>query len=179
MNDVDLSRDAIERVFGDWRGLPATRVLRHALGAYWLRQWGGRLWLTPRGDAASPFVREWDGRTAFDLDEGGRLSLLGIGDFEGLTEAMESVRVGTRAHARGGLKAHPRRPSKSLQQVFADLGIPPWRRDAVPLLLDGEGRVLAVGDLAYDAGFDAWLRERSARLLWQPGHLHGSVAARG
>ena len=190
-NRVDFSRDAIERVFGDWRALPRTRALRHALGAHWLRQWQGRLWLTPRideriGDAGRSAVdapalarRPWDGRTPFPLDSGATLALLGRSDFDELAGVPTPLNVGARIHARGGLRAHPRRPSKLLQQVFADLGVPPWQRDSVPLLLDHEGRVLAVADLAYEAGFDAWLRSHGARLLWRRAAVHGPLAARG
>ena len=178
-----LTRDAIERVFGEWRGLPASRPLRHAQGGHWLRQWQGRLWLTAAGGDAAPTKGEravrktsiaaapWDGRAPHALDGGGSLSLLGDGGargFAGFVEPGKTLRVGTRDQASTGLRTEPQRPTRSLQRVFADLGVPPWQRPAVPLLLDADGRVLAVADLAYDAGFDAWLRSREARLLWRP-----------
>jgi tRNA(Ile)-lysidine synthase len=51
--------------------------------------------------------------------------------------------------------------------VLQSLGIPPWERPQMPLLAErADGPLLAVGDLAYSASFDAWLRERGARLLW-------------
>jgi tRNA(Ile)-lysidine synthase len=51
--------------------------------------------------------------------------------------------------------------------VLQDLGIPPWVRERLPLLSDASGELLAAADLACSARFDAWLRERGARLLWQ------------
>ena len=44
--------------------------------------------------------------------------------------------------------------------------MPPWVRDHLPLLSSSAGKLLAAGDLVYSAGFDAWLRERGARLVW-------------
>ena len=61
----------------------------------------------------------------------------------------------------------------ALRDLFASLGVPPWQREAVPLLVDPHGQLVALGDLAYAPGFDAWLRERGARLLWQGAQAHG------
>lgn len=175
-----LGTDAIHRVLGEWRGIAAGRALRHALGRHWLRQWRGRLWLTPRwydpahrarDDANTappppPAPQAWDGRRPLPLGDGSHLALLGAAAFDA------PLRVGVRAQARGGLR-RAGRPEHALKALFGELGIPPWQRDAVPLLLDAEGRVLAVADLAYDACFEGWLRERGARLAWQPATTAG------
>ena len=47
-----------------------------------------------------------------------------------------------------------------------DAGVPPWTRERLPLLLDPSGRVLAAGDLAFDARFAAWLQAQGMRLSW-------------
>ena len=52
------------------------------------------------------------------------------------------------------------------KNVLQQLGAPPWEREVLPLLAAGDGELDAVGDLAYSTGFDAWLREAGARLLW-------------
>jgi tRNA(Ile)-lysidine synthase len=173
MHSVGLSRDAIERVLGGWRGMPAGRALRHAQGPHWLRQWQGRLWLTPRrpaaargggatGNATDP-PTHWSGREPLPLADGGALRLLGADGFEA------PLILAPRALAPPALRSRAGRPPRRLQAVFAELGLPPWRRESVPLLVAPDDRLVAVGDLAYDAGFDAWLRARGARLLWQPG----------
>jgi tRNA(Ile)-lysidine synthase len=145
-------------------------VLRHALGDHWLHQWQGRLWLGPRGPAPSdaaapdaPACGAWDGRTPLALPDGGSIRLLGAPRLDAPLRAVP------RARAPAKLEAPPGRAARSLQSVFASLGVPPWRRGAVPLLVDDTGRLAAVGDLAYAPGLDAWLRACGARLRWTPG----------
>ncbi|MDG6349588.1 tRNA lysidine(34) synthetase TilS, partial [Luteimonas sp. 8-5] len=58
--------------------------------------------------------------------------------------------------------------SHELKHVLQDLGVPPWLRERLPLLSDGDGQVLAAGDRVASAAFDAWLRERAAALAWIP-----------
>lgn len=175
---VRLTRDAIARVFGDWSRHPDGRVLRHALGDRLLRQWQGRLWLTPREPAADggPDVATtvgWDGRSALVLapssaDEApGTLTLVNAAGFDAPLWLRPRQAAPARFHAAGD------RHARSLQSHFSALGVPPWERGAVPLLVDGEGRLQALGDLAYGVAFDAWLRARGARLLWQPGEPRG------
>ena len=57
--------------------------------------------------------------------------------------------------------------SHSLKHVLQDLGVPPWERSRLPLLVDTEGQLLAAADLAYSADFDAWLRANKTRLVWR------------
>jgi len=103
----------------------------------------------------------WDGRGAATLPDGAGLQLVGI-------PALPSPCV---LHARTGgerITLPGRRHSHALKQVLQDRGVPPWRRTQLPLLSTGDGELLAVGDLAYSATFDAWLREHGARLSWWP-----------
>lgn len=104
--------------------------------------------------------REWDGSAPLPLPDGSRLVLSGAGGFDSPLQA----------HARQGgerITLPGRDHSHALKHVLQDLGIPPWVRDRLPLLSDSSGVLLAMGDIAYSAGFDAWLRERGARLVWQ------------
>ena len=162
--------DALKRVTGPWRNAPPGRPLRHALGAHWLRQWGGRLWLTPRepmpaGPPAEGHV--WDGRSPLMLGQGASLQLLGAPQLDPV------LRWVARSQAPTTFLSDARRPERPLRDLFASLGVPPWQREAVPLLVDPHGQLVALGDLAYAPGFDAWLRERGARLLWQGAQAHG------
>lgn len=161
--EAAISRDAIARVLGDWARMPPGRALRHALGAHTLRQWGGRLWLT-RVDAALPATVEtrWTGAEPLALPDGGTLRLLGAARFDAPVHRV------ARPAADRGFRAAGDRHSRPLKAAFAALGVPPWAREGVPLLADGNGTLQAIGDLAYATGFDLWLRERGARLLWQP-----------
>ena len=58
--------------------------------------------------------------------------------------------------------------SHALKHVLQDLGIPPWQRMAMPVLVDAAGALLAAGDRVASADFDAWLRASGAQLAWSP-----------
>lgn len=101
----------------------------------------------------------WDGRAPLALPGGGQLTLEGADAFE----------RPLRAHARQGgerIALPGRGHSHALKHALQDLGVPPWERIRLPLLSDGTD-VLAAGDLLYSDAFDAWLRERNARLVWR------------
>lgn len=103
----------------------------------------------------------WDGRLPLVLPDGGALTL----------EGAPALPVPLTARARRGgerIALPGRTHSHALKHVLQSLGVPPWERDRLPLLCDGEDRVLAVGDLLYAAPFDAWLRDHGARLRWTP-----------
>jgi tRNA(Ile)-lysidine synthase len=169
-----LTGDVIQRVFGDWSRHPPGRVLRHALGQATLRQWNGRLWLAARDpEVVASASAPWDGRlalrlaTPLDGRHRGTLALLGAEAFD------VPMRLVPRAAAPQRFRAAGDHHSRPLQAHFARLGVPPWERDALPLLVDADGRLQALGDLAYGEALEAWLRARGARLLWQPGDPHG------
>lgn len=165
---VRATRDALDRVLGPWRAQPRGRALRHAQGTHWLRQWGGRLWLTPR-HTTSPTQGPvcWDGRVPLSLPDGGELALLGAPAFASPLRLVFRINAPTRVLL--AEKARPRR----LSECLASFGIPPWQRERVPLLLDGQGEVLAIADLAYAPTFDAWLHQHGARLTWRSGEAGG------
>lgn len=160
-----LSSDALQRVFGEWAALPAGRATRHAQGRHWLRQWKGRLWWTPRGSpglARPGPSAAWDGRAPLDLGAGGRLQLIGA---EALPEPLHP-----RRRDEGDWRlASTGQPARRLSDWLARWRLPPWLRDEVPVLVDEQGTVQAIADLAYAPHFEAWLQARGARLLWQPG----------
>lgn len=102
----------------------------------------------------------WDGTAPLALPDGSRLTLSGTAGFE--TPLIAHARQGGERIALPG-RSH----SHALKQVLQDLGVPSWVRDRLPLLSTADGEVVAAADLAYSAQFDAWLRERGARLRWQ------------
>ena len=105
------------------------------------------------------WASSWDGRTALALPHGGQLRL----------EGASALDDGCLVHARQGgerIVQPGRTHSHALKHVLQGLGVPPWQRERMPLLSDGGGQLLAAGDLVYSAGFDGWLRERGARLVW-------------
>lgn len=125
-----------------------------------VRRWRGLLHGGRRVDPLPPAWRvAWDGRLPLALPDGGELRLEGAGGFE--TPLL--------AHARQGgerIRLPGRAHSHALKHVLQDLGIPPWRRQRLPLLSGSDGQVQAAGDLVTSAPFDAWLRARGAHLAW-------------
>ena len=105
---------------------------------------------------------EWDGSEPLPLPGGDRLEL------EGADAFVSPCRVSAR---RGGerILLPGRMHSHALKNVLQELGVPPWEREALPLVHDRAGALVAVADFAYSADFDAWLRERGARVRWRRG----------
>ncbi|WP_254200167.1 MULTISPECIES: tRNA lysidine(34) synthetase TilS [unclassified Lysobacter] len=109
---------------------------------------------------------QWDGRAPLALPHGGTLALEGAAAFDApLT--VHARRGGERLLRAGRTHSH------ALKHVLQELGVPPWERERLPLLSDADGELLAAGDVAHSAAFDAWLRARGARLSW---HRDGLVA---
>jgi tRNA(Ile)-lysidine synthase len=105
---------------------------------------------------------EWDGSEPLPLPGGDSLELEG-------TDAFPSpYRVSAR---QGGerILLPGRGHSHTLKNVLQELGVPPWEREALPLVHDPAGELVAVADFAYSADFDGWLREKGARLRWRRG----------
>ncbi|HEY5613154.1 MAG TPA: tRNA lysidine(34) synthetase TilS, partial [Lysobacter sp.] len=103
----------------------------------------------------------WDGSKPAVLPGGGVLRLIG-------SECLPSPCTLHAGLAGRRLTLPGRNHSHALRQVLLDLGVPPWQRAQLPLLSTSDGELLAAGDLAYSAGFDAWLRQHQARLCWTP-----------
>jgi tRNA(Ile)-lysidine synthase len=102
---------------------------------------------------------EWNGQEPLPLPGGDLLRLEGAAAFP--SPLRVSARQGGERIALPG-RAH----SHTLKNLLQELGVPPWEREALPLLSNAAGELVAVADLAYSAGFDAWLRETGGRLHW-------------
>ncbi|MDR0182673.1 tRNA lysidine(34) synthetase TilS [Lysobacter arvi] len=173
----------------DLPALPANgieRIEREILGArgdaepvfHWhgavVRAWRDLLHAEAmRPDWPSGWCVDWDGRSPLALPTGDALMLQGADGFD----------APLRVHARQGgerLTRPGRSHSHALKQVLQELGVPPWEREALPLLSDRAGALLAAGDLIHSAAFDAWLRERGARLTWRrEAATHDAIAIDG
>jgi len=148
------ARDDAEPVF-HWRGAV-------------VRAWRDLLHADAMRPALPPDWRvEWDGREPLALPDGDALTLEGIAGLD--APAHVHARQGGERLVRPG-RSH----SHALKQVLQELGVPPWERERLPLLSDAGGELLAAGDLVHSAAFDAWLRERGARLTW---HREGATDA--
>ncbi|MEO6103873.1 MAG: tRNA lysidine(34) synthetase TilS [Pseudoxanthomonas sp.] len=103
----------------------------------------------------------WSGAAPLALPGGGSLALEGAAQLPATVRAF-ARRGGERIRLPGHAHSH------ALKNVLQELGIAPWERERMPLLGDATDELLAMGDLAYSARFDAWLREQGARLHWSP-----------
>ena len=109
---------------------------------------------------APDWTQEWDGRAPLALPSGDTLELLGVDAFD----------APVRVHARQGgerIVLPQRTHSHALKHVLQDAGLPPWRRDRLPLLSNADGTLLAAGDAILSAPMADWLGARGARLHWQ------------
>ena len=100
----------------------------------------------------------WDGRAPLPLPDGDRLELIGADAFD------RPLRVRAR-HGGERIRLPGRDHSHALKHALQQAGVPPWLRERLPLLVEGE-EVLAAGSLL-SARLDGWLRPRAARLHWQ------------
>ncbi len=129
-----------------------------------------KLYLEPAGENVGPDFREsWDGENALPLlalggvlkfkpEEGRGLSL------EKLRQAPVTVRL-----RRGGERLQPdsRRPRRTLKNLFQERGIPPWRRDRLPLVYCG-GELVSVPGIGDACEFQAAPAEAGLIVTWEP-----------
>ena len=110
-----------------------------------------------------PFApRRWQGERRLAIPElGGELRFRrgdGI-DAKWMKEHGFEVRTRT-----GGerLQLHPRRPRRTLKNLFQEAGVPPWERERLPLLYCGKDLVWAPG-----LGVDVRYRGRGLAPEWR------------
>ncbi len=102
---------------------------------------------------------EWNGQEPLPLPGGDLLRLEGVAAFPSPLRVF-ARQGGERIALPGRANSH------TLKNLLQELGVPPWEREALPLLSNESGELVAIADLAYSAGFDTWLREAGARLHW-------------
>jgi len=123
--------------------------------------WKHRLWAMPPWHHAS-FLGElpWRGE-ALALPDGGSLTI------EPAVQLPVALTVRWRS---GGERIKPAgdRHTRELRALFQNGAIPPWRRDACPLLYEGDALV-AVADRWLSARAEAIFGEVNARPRWRPG----------
>lgn len=156
-----LPASGVQQIVEDLLEARVDARARFVWGSACIQRWRGLLHAGRlRAPLPAAWQAHWDGASPLALPGGGTLAL------HGATALASAVVVRAR---QGGERIHlPQRThSHTLKHVLQDLGVPPWLRERLPLLSDGEGMLLAAGDLAYSAQFDAWLRRNQARLAWR------------
>ena len=123
--------------------------------------WKHRLWaMVPRDRMPSQAEVPWHGE-ALVLPDGGLLML------EPTTQLPISLTVRWRS---GGERIKPAgdRHTRDLRALFQSGAIPPWQRDACPLLYEGD-ELIAVADRWLSARAEAFFHNAKARPRWRPG----------
>ena len=112
-------------------------------------------------------LRVYRGRASIEKRAGGELRLRPARG-RGIDAArLERARLTLRARAGGErLQLDPRRPRRTLKNLFQEAGIPPWRRERLPLLYCDDELVWVPG-LGIAAGWQAPRGARGVVPEWQ------------
>ncbi len=141
-----------------------------AAGKWRFLRYRDRLHLWPAGSALQRDMGEvWNGENALPL-----LALGGVLRFKpeegrGLSvDRLRAERVTVRLR-RGGerLRLDHRRPRRTLKNLFQERGVPPWRRDRLPLVYCGENLVSVPG-IGDACEFRAEPGEGGLIVTWEP-----------
>ncbi len=115
-----------------------------SLGAVTVRRYRDQAYIERDGDLR-PYRIEWDGGESIVLPDGSRLLLhKTLGDGIALARISKPLMIASRT---GGerLRLSPRRPTRSLKNLWQEAGIPPWERERMPFVWHGDDLVAAVG----------------------------------
>jgi tRNA(Ile)-lysidine synthase len=129
-----------------------TRTLIEHDGAR-LRVYRGRIVFTGNAAPSTFTPLKWKGESRLAIPElGGELRFRRVRG-KGIDASTKSLRVRLRT---GGerLQPDPRRPRRTLKNLFQEAGVPPWERDRLPLIVCGEDLVWAPG-LGVDTHYQA------------------------
>ncbi|HET7331906.1 tRNA lysidine(34) synthetase TilS [Dyella sp.] len=124
--------------------------------------WKRRLWaMAPSHATDACAALQWQGQP-LRLPDGGRLSLE--------PEATLPIALTVRWRS-GGERIKPAgdRYTRDLRSLFQAGAIPPWQRDACPLLYE-KNELIAVADRWLSARAESLFREAGARPRWRPGN---------
>lgn len=158
-----LPAQGIARIASDLLPARADAMAQFAWSHTCIRRWRDLLHAAPARD---PLPADWQSRWTVDqpvvLPDGGRLWIE--------ADALPPLSL-TLSARRGGerIRLPGRRHSHALKHVLQSEHVPPWDRDALPLLWSEDGALWAAGDLILSAACDDWLRRHGARLHWQRG----------
>lgn len=134
-----------------------------------LRQYRGRVRVEPQAPAAAFTPVLWKGEARLALPAlGGELRFRRA---RGAGIDPQRVAGGLTVKLRSGgerLQPHPRRPRRTLKNLFQEAGVPPWKRARLPLLFAGADLVWAPG-LGVDAAYASAPGAPGLLPEWRPG----------
>jgi tRNA(Ile)-lysidine synthase len=130
-----------------------------------MRVYRGKVSVTKKKNEADFQGVAWEGEPVLKiLALGGELRFRKA---RGKGIALEHKRLSVRLRSGGErLQPDPRRPRRTLKNLFQEAGVPPWQRERLPLLFSGEDLVWVPG-LGIDARFQAPTGESGLVPEWQ------------
>jgi tRNA(Ile)-lysidine synthase len=133
-----------------------------------LRTYRGKAFVTPPEAPADFKPRRWNGERRLALPElGGELRARKVRGKGIDAQLLDGKSLEVRLRAGGErLQPDPKRPHRSLKNLFQESGVPPWQRERLPLLFCGENLVWVPG-LGIDAKF-ANRQGAGIELEWRP-----------
>ncbi|HDR2889566.1 TPA: tRNA lysidine(34) synthetase TilS [Enterobacter asburiae] len=122
------------------------------LNGFEVRRYKGQLWWIKSSPSLSDVVLDWPrSGDVLELPYGaGKVSLANMGHVR-LPKDDEPVTV--RFKARGMLHIVGRNGGRKLKKIWQECNVPPWRRDATPLLFYGETLIAAAGVFVTEEGW--------------------------
>jgi tRNA(Ile)-lysidine synthase len=136
-------------------------------GNHRLRVYRDRLWLDREIAEPPPFDTGWeDGEPLYLGPVTGTLSL----EPRPRSSLPATWRVRSRRGGERFASSADQEPLR-LKGLLQGAGLPPWLRDAVPLLCAGN-EVLAIGDWRLAPSLKRWLEHHGSQLRWRPGDPH-------
>jgi tRNA(Ile)-lysidine synthase len=130
-----------------------------------LRVYRGKIVPEPRKSSIPFKPVSWKGEARLAIPElGGELRFRRVRG-KGIAAGTKSLRVRLRS---GGerLQPDPRRPRRTLKNLFQEAGVPPWERDRLPLIVSGDDLVWVPG-LGVDARYQAAGNARGVLPEWR------------
>ncbi len=165
-----------------WPGLAALKeLLRQAslagkagsihvrFGAWSFRLYRGTLYLEPiLATVPEDFALTWQGEAELHVASLGGVLRFHPGDGDGLSVTRLHAGTVTLGLRRGGELLQPdgRRPHRTLKYLFQESGIPPWRRDRLPLVFC-DGNLVSVPGVGIDCHWRAGPGESGMIVTWE------------
>lgn len=130
-----------------------------------LRAYRGRVLMDSPAENFAPL--QWRGERKLELP-GGELRFRRV---RGKGIDLKKGALVVRARSGGErLQPDPRRPRRTLKNLFQEAGVPPWERERLPLVFCGEALAWVPG-LGIDARFQVAPKERGLMPEWRPNPL--------
>jgi len=161
MPTADYLQEIVEQLLYAKKDADLNLPLQHLI----LRKYQARAYLC-EDKPAHAFDLVWDGEASIDLPSGGKLLFNQvIGKGLKLKLGMTKLRISNRD---GGerFKPNPLRPTRTLKYLLQEIGMPPWKRQYLPLVY-WEDKLAYVPRVGIACGLEAEAGEAGLEIIWQ------------